>query len=49
MDDNGKITRTRRECPTCGGGVFMALHTGRHTCGKCSLTFRVKNDGEANA
>merc|ERR1711926_51043 len=28
VDDNGKITRQRRECPgeTCGAGVFMANH-----------------------
>jgi ubiquitin len=46
VDDNGKITRTHRECPTCGGGVFMAMHFDRHTCGKCSLTFRVKGGDE---
>jgi len=40
VDDNGKITRLRRECPseTCGAGVFMAQHADRQYCGKCGLT-----------
>jgi small subunit ribosomal protein S27Ae len=39
VDDSGKITRLRRECPTptCGAGVFMAQHTDRQYCGKCHL------------
>ncbi|KAI9223965.1 ubiquitin-related domain-containing protein [Blastocladiella britannica] len=43
VDDNGKITRLRRECPapTCGAGVFMAYHTDRQYCGKCGLTYKL--------
>ena len=41
IDDNGKITRLRRECPSesCGAGVFMAQHFDRQYCGKCCLTY----------
>lgn len=42
VDDDGKINRLRRECPTesCGAGVFMAMHYDRQYCGKCGLTFK---------
>ena len=45
VDDDGKITRLRKECPadTCGAGVFMAQHYDRHYCGKCGLTYRVES------
>jgi small subunit ribosomal protein S27Ae len=45
VDENGKITRLRKECnqPTCGGGVFMAVHTNRHYCGKCYQTLVVQD------
>ncbi|KAL1931256.1 hypothetical protein VTP01DRAFT_10393 [Rhizomucor pusillus] len=41
VDESGKITRLRRECPnaTCGAGVFMAWHKDRQYCGKCHLTY----------
>jgi len=41
VDDAGKITRLRKECPheECGAGVFMANHADRYYCGKCHLTF----------
>ncbi|GFY47880.1 ubiquitin-40S ribosomal protein S27a [Trichonephila inaurata madagascariensis] len=41
VDENGKITRLRRECPNeeCGAGTFMAAHFDRQYCGKCYLTF----------
>eukprot|EP00275_Glaucocystis_incrassata_P000818 EC120811.1.p2 GENE.EC120811.1~~EC120811.1.p2 ORF type:complete len:107 (+),score=25.28 EC120811.1:226-546(+) len=41
VDENGKITRLRRECPTteCGAGTFMASHFDRRDCGKCGLTY----------
>merc|ERR1739842_260703 len=44
VDDNGKITRLRRECPAeeCGAGVFMAAHFDRQYCGKCGLTYVFK-------
>jgi len=46
VDENGKITRLRRECPTseCGGGTFMAKHFDRQYCGKCGLTYVFKSD-----
>jgi ubiquitin-small subunit ribosomal protein S27Ae len=33
-----KITRTKRDCPRCGKGTFMAEHKDRFTCGKCGFT-----------
>ena len=33
---DSKVERTKRECPRCGKGVFMAVHKDRLTCGKCS-------------
>lgn len=41
VDDNGKVTRLRRECPnaTCGAGIFMASHFDRQYCGRCHLTY----------
>ncbi|XP_068829220.1 ubiquitin-ribosomal protein eS31 fusion protein-like [Capricornis sumatraensis] len=50
VDENGKMSRLRRECPSdeCGAGVFMAMgchcllrasHLDRHYCGKCCLTY----------
>ncbi|KAG0315606.1 hypothetical protein BGZ99_007359 [Dissophora globulifera] len=48
VDNNGKITRLRRECPaeTCGAGVFMAWHHDRQYCGHCGLTYVFKKEGE---
>ena len=39
VDGNGKITKLRRVCPSCGPGVFMASHFDRQYCGKCGLTY----------
>uniref|UniRef100_A0A7S1G6Q9 Ubiquitin-like domain-containing protein n=2 Tax=Bicosoecida sp. CB-2014 TaxID=1486930 RepID=A0A7S1G6Q9_9STRA len=41
VDDSGKITKLRRECPSpeCGVGVFMAKHYDRFYCGKCGGTY----------
>jgi len=46
VDENDKISRTRKECPseTCAGGVFMATHADRYYCGKCDLTFMMKEE-----
>lgn len=40
VDDNGKVQRLRKSCPTeeCGVGVHMAVHKDRFYCGKCGLT-----------
>ncbi|KAI8891086.1 hypothetical protein K501DRAFT_265590 [Backusella circina FSU 941] len=49
VDESGKITRLRRECPsaTCGAGVFMAKHKDRQYCGKCHLTYVFQKDETA--
>ncbi|CAG8453608.1 8779_t:CDS:2 [Diversispora eburnea] len=46
VDENGKITRLRRECPnaSCGAGIFMSYHYDRQYCGKCGLTYVFKKD-----
>jgi ubiquitin-small subunit ribosomal protein S27Ae len=33
-----KAIRSKRDCPRCGRGVFMAEHNNRYTCGKCGFT-----------
>jgi small subunit ribosomal protein S27Ae len=33
-----KVARTKRDCPRCGKGTFMAEHNDRFTCGKCGFT-----------
>ncbi|CAO3659846.1 unnamed protein product [Umbelopsis ramanniana] len=49
VDESGKITRLRRECPNteCGAGIFMAWHHDRQYCGKCGLTYVFKQGQEA--
>merc|ERR1711864_40637 len=44
VDENGKISRLMRECPSesCGACVFMAQHFDRQYCGKCFLTYVFK-------
>ena len=32
------ITSTKRSCPKCGSGVFLAEHKNRFTCGTCHYT-----------
>ena len=38
----GKVERSRRNCPRCGDEVFMAAHKEkektRFCCGKCHMT-----------
>jgi small subunit ribosomal protein S27Ae len=42
--ENNKVEKTKRECPRCGKGVFMADHKDRFSCGKCSYTeFKKEN------
>jgi small subunit ribosomal protein S27Ae len=46
VDDAGKVTRLRKECPneSCGPGVFMSVHektTPRYYCGRCGTTFEM--------
>lgn len=36
--EGGKLTRSRRNCPKCGPGIFLAQHEDRHACGRCGYT-----------
>ena len=41
--ESGKVTKTKRECPTAGcggGGIRLAEHSDRLTCGKCGLSYK---------
>ncbi|VDM48151.1 unnamed protein product [Toxocara canis] len=51
VDENGKISRLRKECSslTCGGGVFMASHQNRYYCGKCYQTLVMQDPKEKAA
>lgn len=40
--DGDKIVRTKKHCPKCGPGVFLAEHRDRISCGKCGYTEFVK-------
>ena len=46
VNKDGEVVRLRRECPSpaCGAGIFMAKHRDRQYCGKCGLTFVVKQE-----
>ncbi len=35
---DGKLVRTRKACPKCGPGVFLAAHEDRQHCGRCGHT-----------
>ena len=36
--EGDKIVRTKKHCPKCGPGVFLAEHKDRTSCGKCGYT-----------
>jgi small subunit ribosomal protein S27Ae len=40
--EDGKLVRKAEFCPTCGPGVFLAVHKDRKSCGRCGYT--VKNE-----
>jgi len=40
--EDGKLVRKAEFCPTCGPGIFLAVHKDRKTCGRCGYT--VKNE-----
>ncbi len=46
VDKDGKVTRSRKDCPNevCGAGVRLAVHKNRLHCGKCSMTFKLSGD-----
>jgi len=33
-----RVVRSRRPCPKCGAGVFLAEHKDRASCGNCGYT-----------
>ncbi len=35
--EDGKLVRAEH-CPTCGQGVFLAVHKNRKSCGRCGYT-----------
>ena len=43
--EGDKIVRTKKVCPKCGPGVFMAEHKDRYHCGRCGYTeFKENNN-----
>ena len=36
--EDGKISRLRDNCPKCGPGTFLAVHSDRKSCGNCGYT-----------
>jgi ribosomal protein S27AE len=37
----GNVTQTRKTCPSCGPGIFMAQHWDRYYCGSCHTTIKM--------
>ena len=46
VDENGKITRTKKECTNklCPAATFMATHHDRYACGRCGRTLIFEKD-----
>lgn len=41
--EGGKLVRTKKNCPKCGAGYFLAEHKDRDYCGHCGYTqFKTK-------
>lgn len=40
--EDGKLVRKGEFCPTCGPGVFLAVHKDRKSCGRCGYTVAVE-------
>jgi small subunit ribosomal protein S27Ae len=38
VDKSGKVTPTKRACPRCEKGTYMAEHFDRFACGRCGYT-----------
>lgn len=36
--EGNKLTRTKKNCPKCGAGYFLAKHKDREYCGHCGYT-----------
>jgi ubiquitin-small subunit ribosomal protein S27Ae len=38
-DVSGEVSKkSRKSCPKCGEGVFLAQHSDRTSCGRCGYT-----------
>ena len=44
VDGKGNVTQSRKTCPSCSSGIFMAQHWDRYYCGLCHTT--IKMDAE---
>ena len=40
--EDGKLVRNGEVCPTCGPGVFLAVHKDRKSCGRCGYTVAIE-------
>lgn len=40
--EGDKIVRINKTCPRCSGGVFLANHKNRLTCGRCHYSEQKK-------
>jgi len=36
--EGSKLVRTKKTCPKCGAGYFLAQHKDRDYCGNCHYT-----------
>ncbi len=36
--ENHKLVITKKDCPKCGLGTYLANHDTRFACGKCGYT-----------
>ncbi|GAB5029456.1 ubiquitin-40s ribosomal protein s27a [Nannochloropsis oceanica] len=49
VEDGGKVKRLRKDCPKCGAGVRLAVHSDRYYCGKCTVTYKFTQEmGQAS-
>lgn len=48
--EGNKVVRSRKPCPKCGAGVFLAEHKDRTSCGNCGYTeFKRRENPPAKA
>tara|TARA_B100000963_G_scaffold353007_1_gene367048 strand:- start:2927 stop:3106 length:180 start_codon:yes stop_codon:yes gene_type:complete len=42
--EDGKLVRKGEFCPAenCGPGIFLAIHKGRKSCGRCGYTEKIE-------
>lgn len=38
VEKSGAVTSTKRPCPRCEKGTYMAEHANRFACGRCGYT-----------